>query len=53
MRFNDDTNSVPLDHFTHDINNIPMPGYGAAGSIPQTPSIVNNMMYYQGIYHLI
>lgn len=53
MRFNDDISSVPSDHVTHDINNIPMSGYGASGSMTQSSSIVNNMMYYQGIYHLI
>jgi len=53
MRFNDDISGVPSDHFTHDINNIPMSGYGASSSMTQSPSIVNNMMYYQGIYHLI
>lgn len=49
MRFNHDTSSAHSDPLIHDINNIPMDRYGASGSVPQSPSIVNNMMYYQGI----
>lgn len=50
MRFDHDTNYVPSDP-THNVhNNMPIAGYSASDSMPQPQGIINNMMYYQGIY---
>lgn len=54
MRFNHNTsNIVPSDQMYDNLNNIPMAGYGAFNPVSQSQSIVNNMMYYQGIYYLV
>lgn len=33
-----------------ELNQYPIIRYGVSDSLPQSQSIVNNMMYYQGIY---
>lgn len=58
MRFNHDTsNNIPSDQIYNNLHNIPTAGYEAFGPIPQSQSqsqsIVNNMIYYQGIYYPI
>lgn len=55
MRFNDDTSGgIPSDCIYDNVhNNMPIVGYGSLDSMPQSHSIVNNMMYYQGIYYPI
>lgn len=53
MRFNNDTTScgVPPDCIYDNVhNNMPIVGYGSSEYMPQSHSIVNNMMYYKGIY---
>lgn len=53
MRFNHDTTSgdVPPDCIYDNVhNNVPIVGYGSSEYMPKSHSIVNNMMYYQGIY---
>lgn len=53
MRFNHDESNFPSDQIHNNLRDIPMTGYGAFDPIPQSQSIVNNMMYYQGIYYLV
>lgn len=55
MRYNHDKNDgVPLNNIHSNLhNNMPLSGYSAFDSIPQSQiTIVNNMMYYQGIFFL-
>lgn len=55
MRFNHVTSTDgPSDCIYDNVhNNMPIVGYGSSEYMPQTHSIVNNMMYYQGIYYPI
>lgn len=51
MRLNHDSNSNTPSNHSHEVYNIPMVRYAMSDSGTQSPNIVNNMMYYQGIYH--
>lgn len=54
MHLNHDTNlSASSNHSyetSSELYNYPVIRYGVPDSMPQSQSIVNNMMYYQGIY---
>lgn len=52
MHLNYDTSSSVPSNDSHEVHNIPTVGYGVSDSTPQSQSIVNNMMYYQGIYYI-
>lgn len=51
MLFNNGTNEIPSDCVYDNLHNMPTTGYSAPQPIPQSHSIVNNMVYYQGIYY--
>lgn len=53
MRFNRDNSSIPPpSDRIHDLHSTPMADYRTYDPVPQSQSIVDNMMYYQGIYYL-
>lgn len=53
MLFNNGTSEIPSDRVHDNVRNMPMTEYSAPHPIPQSLSVKNNMVYYQGIYYQI